>query len=403
MTASLPPLDENLEQSRALFFEGVAHFEQRQFEEACRCFEQALTLAPDRPSIVGNLGITLFHLQRLPEAIPLLMQATTADPNHVEAWVCLGVAHEARGASMEMVDALSQATRLAPQPASLWLTLGMGHLRLGQVREALESFDRAIEVDPTFVPAWSERGSLLRELNRLDESATCFEKVLELEGDAELNRYYLAAVCSGPVPDGPPRRYVEALFDDYARDFESHLVGQLGYRAHEILLAPLLESGRRFRHVIDLGCGTGLCGRIIAPVADRIDGIDLSSAMIAEARRSGVYHDLIHADIGEFLANAPQQADLVLAADVFIYVGELLGPLTSLRRILLPDGWLAFTIEPTTNGSELQLLPSLRYAHSEAYVRRVAAESGFRIVDMRERPLRYDQKTPVHGLYFYLV
>lgn len=402
VTTTMSSSSEDLEKSRALFFEGIACFEQRHFDEACRCFEQALTLAPGRPSIVGNLGIALFHLKRLEEAIPLLKQATAADPANADAWACLGLAHAPQGAWAEVVDALSKAVRLVPQPANLWLNLGIGYLRLGQVREALVSLDHAVEIDPAFAAAWSERGSLLRELNRLDESAACFDKALEFGGDPELNRYYLAAVRSGPLPVASPRRYVEALFDDYAVDFESHLVGQLGYSAHKILLEPLLDSGRRYRHVLDLGCGTGLCGSLIAPLADRIDGIDVSAAMLTEARKTGVYHDLIHADINAFVSLTHQPVDLVLAADVFLYVGELTGLFKSLRRILVPDGCLAFTIETPTTGIDFQLLPSLRYAHSESYVRRVAADSGFRILNIQERQLRHDQKIPVQGLYVYL-
>jgi len=361
-------IDDPVEQSRALFFEGIAHFEQRQLVEARRCFESALTLTPGRPSIVGNLGITLFHLQSFGEAIPLLQQATAADPAYTEARFCLG---------------LSQ-------------------LRLGQVREALESLDRTVEIAPSLAPAWTERGSLLRELNRLDEAAACFEKALALGGDDELNRYYLASVRPGSTPAAPPRRYVESLFDDYAGDFESHLVGRLGYRAHATLLQPLVTAGRRYRHVLDLGCGTGLCGPLIAPLADRLVGVDLSAAMLAEARKTRVYHDLIHADIAAYLADAKDPVDLVIAADVFIYVGELSGVLSSLHRILTPGGCIAFTVEPPADGSELQLLPSLRYAHSEAYVRRVAAESGLKVIDLQTRPLRHDQKTPVPGRYVYL-
>lgn len=402
MTTPTPPSEGQLEQSRALFFQGISHFETQQFEDACRCFKDALELAPGRPSIIGNLGITLFHLQRLDEAIPLLRQATAADPSNADAWVCLGLVCETRGAWQDMVDALTHAVQLRPQPSPLWLTLGMGRLRMGLVADALAAFDRSLEIDPEFAPAWTERGSLLRELDRLDESATCFEQALAHGGDVELNRYYLAAVRQAAIPVTPPRRYVEGLFDGYATEFEDHLVGQLGYRAHEILLQPLLQSENRYRHVLDLGCGTGLCGKLIASRADRIDGIDVSGAMLVEARKAGCYRELIHADIGEFLNRTDEMVDLVLAADVFIYVGALSGVMKSLRRILVPGGRLAFTVEPTSDGSELQLSPSLRYAHSEAYVRRVAAENDFRVLAIEQRLLREDQRNPVSGLYCYL-
>jgi predicted TPR repeat methyltransferase len=270
------------------------------------------------------------------------------------------------------------------------------------VEDALQAFDRALQEDPGCAPAWSERGSLMRELHQFDEAAGCFEKALALGGDPELNRYYLASVQGGDTPPAPPRRYVEALFDDYAADFQSHVVEKLGYRGFEVLLKPLLDTGRRYGHVLDLGCGTGLCGPLIAPQADTIDGVDVSSAMLEQARRLGVYRELIHADLGEFLAATALRPDLILAADVFIYVGDLAAVFRSARQILEPGGCLAFTVELADQGRDIQLLPSLRYAHSEAYIRRLAEGVRFNSVRISEAPIRHDQTTPIMGLYVYL-
>jgi predicted TPR repeat methyltransferase len=242
----------------------------------------------------------------------------------------------------------------------------------------------------------------MRELHQFEEAAGCFEKALALGGDPELNGYYLASVRDADTPTTPPRRYVEALFDDYAADFQSHLMEKLKYRGFEVLLKPLLDTGKRYRHVLDLGCGTGLCGTLIAPQADTIDGVDVSSAMLEQARKLGVYRELIHADLGEFLAATALRVDLILAADVFIYVGDLATVFRSVRRILEPGGCLAFTVELAKEGRDIQLLPSLRYAHSEAYIRRLADETRFTSVRISEAPIRHDQTTPIMGLYIYL-
>jgi len=214
--------------------------------------------------------------------------------------------------------------------------------------------------------------------------------------------YYLAAVRGSDRPGAPPRQYVEGLFDDYAADFQSHAVNTLGYRGYAVLLEPLLADGRRYRHVLDLGCGTGLCGPLIAPRADIVDGVDISSAMLDEARKLGVYRELIHADLAEFLATTESRADLVLAADVFIYVGELAAIVVAVRRILETGGCFAFTVERGKPDRDIQLLPSLRYAHSEAYIRRLALEAGFTRVKISEAPIRHDQTAPIMGLYVYL-
>ena len=352
--------------------------------------------------MLGNLGITLFHLRRWEAAIPVLRQATTADPSLAEAWACLGLANEARGQWQAAAEALEKALALSPQHVRLWLSLGQVSLRLGNVEDALRAFDRALQEDPGCAPAWSERGSLMRELHRFEEAASCFERALALGGDPELNGFYLASVRDGDAPTTPPRRYVEGLFDDYAADFQSHVVEELGYRGFEVLLKPLLDTGKRYGHVLDLGCGTGLCGSLIAPRADTIDGVDVSGAMLEQARKLGVYRELVHADLGEFLAATALRPDLILAADVFIYVGDLAAVFRSARRILEPGGCLAFTVELAKKGHDIQLLPSLRYAHSEAYVRRLADEARFTGVRISEAPIRHDQTRPIMGLYIYL-
>ncbi len=391
-----------LERSRALFFEGIGHFEAGRLEPARECFEQALALAPGRPSLLGNLGITLFHLRRWEEAVPLLRQALAAEPSSADAWTCLGLASEALGRWQEADDALGRALELSPANAGLWLARGGCQLRLGRTGDAIRAYDKAVETDPGSARAWSVRGSLMRELGRREEAALCFEKAIALGEDAELHAYFLAAVRDAAAPVKTPRRYVERLFDDYAADFDGHLVETLKYRGHEALLRPLLQTERHFQSVLDLGCGTGLCGKLLQGRADAVDGLDVSRAMLEQARRTGAYRELIHDELESFLAAAHRQDDLVLAADVFGYLGDLEGVFRSIRRNLQPGGVLAFTVEVSRRLEEVKLLPSLRHAHSEPYLRRIASSAGLRWREMRRGVLRADQDNPVEALYVYL-
>jgi predicted TPR repeat methyltransferase len=402
VTAHVDPAEAEFARSRALFFEGVEHLDGGRLEPARACFEQCQALTPGRASVLANLGISLLRLGRRQEAIPLLHQATRSDPSLVQAWTHLGLACEAEQQWHAAAEALARALALAPQQVPLWLTLGQAHLRLGAANDALHAFERAVQEAPACAPAWSERGSVLRELGRFEEAARCFEKALALGADPDLHRYFLASVREGNAPATPPRHYVERLFDDYAADFQSHVVTMLGYRGFETLLKPLLDEGKRYRQVLDLGCGTGLCGPLIAPRADNVVGLDVSAAMLEQARKLGVYRELVHADLGDFLAATPLRFDLILAADVFIYVGDLAHALRSARRSLEPGGCLAFTIERAEVGWDLQLLPSLRYAHSEACVRRQADEAGFTGMRVLEAPLRHERAAPIMGLYVYL-
>lgn len=358
-------MDGNLERARALFVEGVAHYEAGRLQEAEERFAAALALAPGRASVLTNLAAVRLKLGRAAEALPLLREALAQDP--------------------EDAVALGQC--------------GTALAELGQPGPALELFDRALARDPAPPAAWMFRGNALRELGRLDEAAASYREALQRGGDAELLGYYLAGLRAGDTPAHPPRQYVEALFDGYAEGFDTHLVRTLRYDAPQVL-ADRIEH-RRFRHALDLGCGTGLCGRLLKPLAARLTGVDLSPNMLARARALGVYDDLRQEDVADYLAATDESFDCVLAADVFIYVGALDEVFRRLAARMAKDGLFAFTVEEST-GDEVELRPSLRYAHSEAGVRRLAREHGFRIEHLERRPVREDQGKPVPALFCWL-
>lgn len=400
MTMSTP---DPTAQAKAFFFEGNALFEAGRFEDALPRYQRALALAPGRPSVLANLGATQCRLGRWPEAAATLDQATRADPAHRDAWIALGLAHEALSSWAEAAHALQQGLALGASTAPLQLSLALCLLRLQRPAKALAALDQALALDPTLAEAWSQRGGLLRDVGEYTEAARCFEQALAHGGDESLHRFYLAPMRTGEAPPAqPPRAYVEALFDSYADDFQSHLLQHLKYQAHETLLAPLRAGGRRFALVLDLGCGTGLCGRLIQPHAGAVDGVDLAPAMVEQARASGAYRQVERGDLLGFLRAQGEPADLVIAADVFIYVGALDEVFTAVRERLRPSGCFAFSVELADDGEELQLRPSLRYAHSRAYIERLAQAQGFRVRQAWEAPLREDQQKPVPGLYVLL-
>lgn len=390
-----------LEQARLAFLQGVEHFESGRLAQARTSFEDSLRLAPGRPSVLGNLGVCLYALKEWEKAVEVLQLATTTDADNADAWICLGLCQEHFGEWLLATQCLARGLALRPTNAVHWLKLGQCRLRVGDADGALAAFDRALEQDATLADAWSARGSLMRELGDLQQAAMCFERALAHGAEPTLHRYFLASVRGQDSPSAPPRRYVESLFDDYAADFQSHLVQQLGYQAHETLVRPLLASGRSFEAVLDLGCGTGLCGALMQAAAKAIDGVDVSAAMLEQARTGGAYSDLTHADLSAYLAASGNRYDLVLAADVFIYVGALETVFSEVCRILVPAGCFAFSLE-TSEQQEVQLMPSLRYAHSQNYIRRLAESHGLIVDKVVQAPIRHDQQQPVMGLYCYL-
>src|SRR5690606_18575283 len=103
-----------------------------------------------------------------------------------------------------------------------------------------------------------------------------------------------------------------------------------------------------------------------------------------------------------FLASRQQKADLVIAADVFIYVGALEEVFRQVRRVLAPDGVFAFTLEQAEATQGFHLQSTLRYAHSEYYVRTLAAQHGLKVREIVTAGLRADQAETLQALYVYL-
>ena len=284
------------------------------------------------------------------------------------------------------------------------MRLGQCLARAGRTPEALAALEAAVQQDADLAEAWSQLGHLHREMQQPAEAARCYRNALERGADADLHRYYLAALQHGAPVAHAPRQYVQTLFDQYAHEFEDHLVGQLRYQGHRVLVDQLPAAcPPRFGQVLDMGCGTGLCGLHIRPRAEVLWGLDLSAAMLGKARALDVYDRLIEGDLVQALRGETALFDLVLAADVFIYVGRLEDVFALLAQCIRPAGWLAFTIEEAVGPvDEPQLLSSLRYAHPLRYIQRLAAQHGFRCVRTHSAPLRWDQDTGVPGKYLYL-
>lgn len=210
----------------------------------------------------------------------------------------------------------------------------------------------------------------------------------------------LARLGAAPVPDAAPPAYVEALFDSYADRFEHSLVEKLGYRVPAILFEDLraLRDPLHFAAALDLGCGTGLMGERLRPVAGRLDGIDLSAAMLAKAEAKGIYDTLTAGDILNATLESAGAYDLATAADVLIYVGDLAPVFASVARRLRAGGLFAFTVETQEGPAPFMVQPSLRYAHAPGPLHRGLAEAGFAVVRERTIVVRTDRGLDVPGL-----
>ncbi|MGI9154196.1 MAG: class I SAM-dependent DNA methyltransferase, partial [Rubrivivax sp.] len=146
----------------------------------------------------------------------------------------------------------------------------------------------------------------------------------------------------------------------------------------------------------------GLCAPALAPLTERLDGVDLSAGMLEKARALGRYTRLAQADVVAHLRETPHRYDLIVAADVFIYVGALEGALTGIARALTQGGVCCFSLEACGEQDDYVLRQSLRYAHSGGYVQRLAQANGLHLLALEPHPLRRDEREAVQGLYAWM-
>ncbi|HSV29503.1 MAG TPA: methyltransferase domain-containing protein, partial [Candidatus Omnitrophota bacterium] len=190
------------------------------------------------------------------------------------------------------------------------------------------------------------------------------------------------------------------LFDDYADKFDAALVEKLDYRAPALLADALRRTLGEVSglQVMDAGCGTGLAAPVLRPLAAWLEGVDLSPAMVAKARQRGLYDELREGELVQALSDSATHFDLVVAADVLVYLGDLEPVMRAARKALAPGGAFAFTVERCDDVETYVLGAKSRYAHAEGYVRKVAEQAGFTVALLEQAVTRRDAGADVPGL-----
>jgi predicted TPR repeat methyltransferase len=260
-------------------------------------------------------------------------------------------------------DLMRQALELAPNWAECQFTLAEALVIMGDNAAAIETYKAYLKLDPA-------------------DSMGAHAKLVLL-GEA-------------PATAELPAAYVERLFDQYAPRFEKSLVEGLKYSAPEQIFAALSQRypARRYACALDLGCGTGLMGAAIRASVDQLEGVDLSDGMLAQAKRKSIYDTLAHQDMTAALTGKTATYDLILAADVFVYAGDLAGLIEQAYKALMPSGVITFTVQAITD-SDFRLGQDQRFSHSEEYLRRILAR--FNNVNVTPGSFRRDRDKDVPG------
>ncbi len=325
---------------------------------------------------------------KVDEALHYFVRALAIDPNRPTLQCLAADFYMQKGMKEQAYPHYQKAMQLDPRMTRPYYGLGYIFWQSQRFDEAEHYCRLALQLDPHYADVCFALGSVLKERGRNSEAVEYLKKARALDAryDTESTRFMIAAI-EGQTPARPPDEYVTTLFDGYAEKFEQHLASNLGYTIPAQLRA-LFPADAHFASVLDLGCGTGLCGQEFRPAAAHLTGIDIAPKMIAEAQKKRLYDALHVSDINAFLERTDRLYDLFVAADVFIYVGALEPVFAHVRAKALPQAWFVFSVEHAA-GDGFHLTTSVRYAHSRAYIEALARQHGFTIqasqpVDIRK-------------------
>jgi predicted TPR repeat methyltransferase len=350
----------------------------------------------DEAARLSDEGYALLEAGRYAEAHALLARARLLAPQDALIHYRLGLLYGDTGHAIEALAAYDAALERAPGHARAHNNRGSVLQRLGRDAEAEAAFRHAMQVDPLLAQPYLNLGHLI-EARDPEAAVSLYERAIAQGLDRGVFGHHIAAVRGRTTPRAEPA-WVRATFDNFAPLFDSQLA-TLGYDAPDRLVAMLGRVDRSL-DILDLGCGTGLVGAALAGRGHRIVGVDLAEKMLIRARARGVYARLENAEIHVWLAAASAATfDIVVAADVFIYIGALEEAFAGVARVLRPGGRFAFSTEESATGHELR--PSGRYAQAQAYVAQ-CAEPFFATVAAPAVVLRQEAGTPLDGRLYLL-
>ncbi len=347
-------------------------------------------------------------VERADEAVESYRRAIELKPDYAEALHNLGNVLTDLDQIAESLECFQRASELNPEDSVSWTAFGTAAEKIGQFEPAIEAYRTALEIEPACQQTLSRLGAVLRKLDRLDAAKAVYQQWLTVAPNHPVaQHFYQACGRDDQTPDRAAAEYVKATFDSFAEEFDACL-RELGYRVPELLGRKaeerLADVDRAEKSVVDLGCGTGLCGPYLRDQAATLIGVDLSPAMLAKADERHVdgrkvYDELIEADLVDFLNGCRQPHDLILSADTLLYLGDLRETFAAAFAALRPGGALLFSLEKLDADAPAgyRLGTSGRYQHTRAGIENWLTASGFAIEEIVETTLRQEGHDSISG------
>ncbi|MBE6451780.1 MAG: tetratricopeptide repeat protein [Alphaproteobacteria bacterium] len=356
---------------------------------------------------VINMANTFYDLLRYVKAVDFAKKALKLYPSSVDAYIILGNSYIELEKHEKAEKSLLRALEFKDDNPWIYNALSRLYQKTERWESALETgWNAVICTNKTHQDQHINFGYLLYEC--VDEKG---KELAERYAQKWLNRYpdekivsYMAtSILNNEHLKSADADYVKKIFDAFAGDFDSTLSG-LEYQVPEHIAGCVKANFYKpfYKHIkyLDLGCGTGLCGKAVKAVIgwSHVTGVDLSEKMLLQAKSKYVYDRLAMDEIINFLSVEDKKYHLITAGDVFTYFGDLQKLINLISLALADNGQLVFTVSDNyINSDDYHLTPSGRFVHNSDYVLKVLKKNGLKKLSVERKPLRNEGDRVIYG------
>lgn len=417
---------------------GNLYFKQGNFEKAIEAYNQALTLHPSFYDAHINVAIAYFRLGKMELAQIHFEQILAFLPEDIQTHYYLAYIFSTKNQWKKAILHYKKILEKIPTHLETFHNIAHAYLALRELNSAQLFFEKlielkpdspdahyhlaliassrnfaelakhhyqkAIEYSPNFFAAFYNLAICHLHLNQREEALKQFEDALQIWPNNPSIQYLIHAIKGVQTATEAPAAYIQSLFDSYANSYEVHLSEGLEYSVPEKFFNYLqkFQFFKENRRILDLGCGTGLMGKYVYRYASTLVGVDISGNMLTQANHKKIYNALFQEDNLKFLIHHEQSYDLIIAADVFIYAGDLEKLFFACAKRLNRQGIFAFSLEKNESTENFTLSPSGRFQHSPHYVKTLAEKAGFTILLCEDTVTRKQFNENVDGVLFIL-
>jgi len=381
---------------------GVAQQNLGMLDEAEATLKKALNMNSEHPQVQNNLGAIYILKTEYKKAKPYIEKAISINPNYSDAVSNLAEIYKNHQDYDLAIENYLKSLKLNPNNINSYIGLGILYTYLVRYDEAETYLNHAVKLNPNNTEAMFNLGFLHYQKKAYDQASSYFEHTLKIDPNHSNARYLLSAITGKESPDQSPEEYIKSLFDHYAETFDKHLVNDLGYSVPDTMYKIFTDNARPIntQHLLDLGCGTGLCGERFRTLYDHLTGIDLSELMIKKSNEKKIYDELHSSDISKYLEATFLKYDLTIAADVFIYIGNIAELVKTIYNRQNNGGYFIFSIETSSKHDTFHLRSTGRYSHNVHYIKKILDDAYYKIITSTPTIIRNEKGSGINGIIY---